>query len=1678
MAKCLEKLGDSFNAIRMDARAVKPVPPDRLVKLDLGVVTPATQFAKGRIMPLGKRYKKWTKANNIEWVSKGNNPVLYEREFLNTLQAKDFTGIKDLTGKGVAGAAEASGINAAKDAVLKTLKQAGVEAVAGVPVETFIEQVGVARKIKAPLATDVTKAEWQNLRLKKVKELKGGMQRQVVLEKEVGGQNRMFIKKEGLATGNPAELMYSNLAEELGMTDLVPKITEFTTGKGQFVTRTLRQEFVPSKIAMNHPQALADTAIRDFILNEKKGRDWNLLDYLFAQVDRNSGNFAFDIKRGKVKGFRLIDNNGGLLPDSIVPRFHGSPTNVPLPTATKNRYKEWLKSMGWDEKVAGSWDKVADEMKDYFAKHGLDVATDKTVQAKIDMFVGRMKAVVHEDFRMPWSRGAMRNVSAVEPMMPADIAAGTKRIEAAYRKSLKAVPESVPVETIKYTGKSPVTGLVSDVVQAKWAPQQASMKKIKPLQGGAQRPVELVENVAGEKFVQKSVIFEADASTELLYSNVAEELGMNIVPKITRFERIEPLRGGKTFGYLQQEFIPGKIAHEHGLLVTGAPSQAKPLRRFMLETKEGRDWNFLDYMFKQADRNTGNFAYEIQRGKVKGLQLIDNNGGLMKGKFIAPEEGISYLPLSDATAAKVKKWAESMGLTEARTGWLEVEKNIAKYFKLNKMPAADIDGVAEAFTRRLRVVVNADYSVPLAEGVGRYKGGYQFPLTHVEIEKGTALINKVKAPRYVLAPEKAAAEKVAAAAKAAPEKVAVPKKAAAPKKAELLVTKPLPTQAIEAEWKAKKFEDVPNAQPMSKGAQRDVKIVRDADGNKFVEKSLKQDGAHPEEMIYYNVADELGMNLVPKTAQWNRGQLGDVLVQEFVDAPVALSRFGEMQLAIEQAHLKKFVMETKGGRDWNLLDYLMGQGDRNRGNFVYNIKKGAVTDFKLIDNNSSLRPYSRHGPRGGDATQLLAIDPRTKAKLEKFMEGLGYDKKLHHPGNMRRNWEVVEDNLTKYLNRVGWQDAGVPLVDEAAVRMVASRAESVVKKLQIIVENDYKAPLADVIKNKIRPGGNLAKDLGAHEIQVADKILFEAAAPKKVAKAAVPEKVVEQAAAPKKVWKNAPEKVVSPPLGVKPLPTEVIEEAWKDKELKKVRDMSFGAQRDVTVVKDANGVKFVEKMTQTGAAHPEEMAYFNIADELGMNIVPKVTQFKRGQLGDVLVQEFAEAPAALTRTGMEALTAQRAQLRRFILEEKAGRDWNFMDYVLGQNDRNPGNFVYNIKKGKVADFKLIDNNSSLSHFEHKYQLQQGDPKQLLSLDPQTKVKVEKFVKSLGYDGTEASWETLTGNLDAYLQRNGFGRVSAPGVADNVAGRLKTVIANDYKVPFSKELAKRLRLPGEALETFTAAEVKAGDKILHKIVTPETGNVEFAKKVVGKPLKEIKPLGGGNQRLVSLEEMEDGTKVVTKRGFRQAETTIAKDIQNEILFSDFAQEMGMNVVPKIAKGKPGTVIQEFTNYPTKTSYKIPPDIMKNQIVTFMETTKPGKDWGLMDNLFGAFDRHGGNYALKMEKGKIVDVRLIDNNDLRFKAVGRNGPMVTMDPKTKEKFTGWLKDMGWSEADGNWPEVETNIRAWLKERGVVKPPTTAKGFHGDDLPGEFIGGVVNVVTNDFKYRAVLVDYNLGL
>lgn len=99
---CLKQLGDGLSLTKPDQGSLIIKDMEKVVNTKNGLVTAATSFTKK--LSVSKRYKTWLTKRGVPWVSKGNNPILYEKEFLDTLAPDDFVGLQGMVNKEAAGA--------------------------------------------------------------------------------------------------------------------------------------------------------------------------------------------------------------------------------------------------------------------------------------------------------------------------------------------------------------------------------------------------------------------------------------------------------------------------------------------------------------------------------------------------------------------------------------------------------------------------------------------------------------------------------------------------------------------------------------------------------------------------------------------------------------------------------------------------------------------------------------------------------------------------------------------------------------------------------------------------------------------------------------------------------------------------------------------------------------------------------------------------------------------------------------------------------------------------------------------------------------------------------------------------------------------------------------------------------------------------------------------------------------------------------------------------------------------------------------------------------------------------------------------------------------------------------------------------------------------------------------
>jgi hypothetical protein len=345
--KCIEGLGNQINQVKLDAKAVARPFEDKLIKTDFGTITIDTKFVPGRgDVLLGFKYKNWTIKKGIPFVSKGNNPLLYEREFLQTLTKEDFRGLQDL-----------------------------------VPQQT-LSYTQWAKKVTTEPLTKLSDLSGGRQRLTSLMELPDGTR---VVQKTYAGARQVLAEEQ---IGN--ELLFSDVARDLGI-DIAPKVVKLSGN-------ALIQEYsvLPVASSIRVESGILNNQVNLFIKGTKQGKDWNFLDVLFNATDRHEGNYALQFKNSKVSGVSLLDNN-----DILSPSVTSAKSSVlnKLAPQTEIAFKKWLSKLGWSEK-SSNWDLVRDNIDDMLTEYrGI---RDK---AATNAFVGRIKDVVANGFAVPtWQK--------------------------------------------------------------------------------------------------------------------------------------------------------------------------------------------------------------------------------------------------------------------------------------------------------------------------------------------------------------------------------------------------------------------------------------------------------------------------------------------------------------------------------------------------------------------------------------------------------------------------------------------------------------------------------------------------------------------------------------------------------------------------------------------------------------------------------------------------------------------------------------------------------------------------------------------------------------------------------------------------------------------------------------------------------------------------------------------------------------------------------------------------------------------------------------------------------------------------------------------------------------------------------------------------------------------------
>lgn len=734
---CFKKLGDQFSHAKPAAENISArVPKDKVLQTKYGAVTADTGFQNK--MSVARRYKAWTEANRIKWIPKGNNPVLYEKSFLNTLLPEDFSGMKVvvdplspeaiLTGTPVYEAELAKRFGITKGHALYEAEVAGkriTDAVSahGLRVDTsiFQEQLSFAQKEMGSLEKKIH-SELGQFRINSNEELGAKLV-------ERGHKPPRTFK------GNIE--VSADVLQEAAKTDPVfADVVEFKhKQRNAGVLKRLMSETRDGRIHTTYDQLKTPTGrIQSEAPNMKnltpELRKGILADpgKVFLEADYAQEEMRIIAGQADIKVWKDAFKAGIDTHTATASEMFGVPVEAVTPDMRKaakvinlgQMYGQTPYAVGQQLGVTEEravelmkkFHEAAPELKKFAAQIGKQAMKDgfvTTAQGRVRDLAREIEVDFDKAMRQAVNmRGQGGAADLLKSVMKDLEPLGKQGIEMAHfidDAILFQVPEGMNLETAQAmirekmekvlngvkmkvefkTGKS-FGGLVaSDKLVLEGSKPIAATK---PVQSGAREfaakfkseqelkvskfggdlkahtnPVSMVKTDGGTYI--KKLVADSEITAEELYYDVSQELGSTVVPPAGRIGKDK----------MVSELTPGKdmttLMSEHRGKKSFGPLQ-QAVTKYVETSREGSDFVFMDHIFNQIDRNTGNilFQYNAEKNVVEGMKLVDNGSALVPEMAHTNQAIYSALrgetfKLHGESIEGIKTWLKRFGWDEA-----------------------------------------------------------------------------------------------------------------------------------------------------------------------------------------------------------------------------------------------------------------------------------------------------------------------------------------------------------------------------------------------------------------------------------------------------------------------------------------------------------------------------------------------------------------------------------------------------------------------------------------------------------------------------------------------------------------------------------------------------------------------------------------------------------------------------------------------------------------------------------------------------------------------------------------------------------------------------------------------------------------------------------------------------
>jgi hypothetical protein len=609
--------------------------------------------------------------------------------------------------------------------------------------------------------------------------------------------------------------------------------------------------------------------------------------------------------------------------------------------------------------------------------------------------------------------------------------------------------------------------------------------------------VKIVE-VDGVKMIEKKAYeMSGDCAMEAFAYDLSNSLGMGDIVPTTGY-----LGKGRSI----QTFVSGKKTFDNVMAPfsdLGVNEKAAALRDFVYNTDQGNKWSIFDYLMGQTDRHGGNFMIDFDGTKFSNLTLMDNGMSLcgtyrtadvqraIAGNF--GEKMVNEKIIVNAvTKENLKTFMKKFGWVDdvdAATDWVKFDKNIIDLVaEYQDIPGAvyGSEMAAGQLATRLRVLAHRDFVIEATDWTNE-----GFDKTIAKLNKATLEAQKAN-PEFLKTKEVAVKDLLPPMPKvvgvpAEPKVEAKAKPKAKPKakaKPEAKVAGgPVEIGGNAAQKFAADFEALPKKKKIDVFDNADahmnkVEFVQAGDKKFVVKQGDFSNGDIFTEAVYSDMDKELGMGLVPDVGFLGGDTGGSKVfsVQEFVkggktfnqqviqasgkdikgaltiDESAGVALYNKNIMKAEKA-MAKF-LKTEQGKNWQILDWIMGQKDRHGANLMIDYVEGEFSNLKLIDNGMCLTEAGGadflNGVAGVGYPKNLVIEGVVKDKLQTFMSKLGWVE------GGPNNWDSITKNLQGYFKQFRGKD-----VFEEFNHGGALGVDKMVQKLRLLEEQDFVIKLED-----------------------------------------------------------------------------------------------------------------------------------------------------------------------------------------------------------------------------------------------------------------------------------------------------------------------------------------------------------------------------------------------------------------------------------------------------------------------------------------------------------------------------------------------------------------------------------------------------------------------------------------